>query len=42
MVRDVLQIALTILAIFIGWKIGEKIVTPRVSAEAIARPYPVS
>jgi hypothetical protein len=28
MARDILQIALTILAIFVGWKIGEKIVTP--------------
>jgi hypothetical protein len=35
MARDVLQIAFTILAIFIGWKIGEKIVTPRTSSATI-------
>jgi hypothetical protein len=35
MARDVLQIALTILAIFIGWKIGEKIVTPKVSTDTV-------
>jgi len=40
MARDILQIAFTILAIFLGWKIGEKIVTPKITS-VTAGPLPV-